>query len=66
MPSHIAKIARRIVQAQLDEITSPVHTAPTIGMTIQDLRILHELPQGFTTHSFTALETIQVKFINLT
>ena len=60
MPPRVTKSGRRTVRVMPDDMSGPVHLPPPEGTTIEDLRILHEMPQGFTHRSVTALDTVQV------
>lgn len=54
MPPRIIKIITRIVHQQTEKLVGPANIVSVHGTTIDDIRILHDLPEGYT-HRITSL-----------
>lgn len=60
MHRRVLKSARRIVRAADDSQAGPAHPIPGAGVSADDLRGLHVLPDGYVHRSVTSLQCAQV------
>lgn len=60
MPPRSNKVGRRVRRKPSDEQAGPVHIPPALGVSADELRVLHDLPEGYQHRADTAFDSIPV------